>query len=290
MLRKQHSRGRFKSFMNRYKIFASDLDGTMLNSNCELSFENLNALEKITAEGVEFIPITGRCLDETPDEIKSCKFIRYIINSNGASIYDKQTGDLKTFKINKTAIKKIFEIISGYSVLLVVHSSNMDLVDTKDHSTDVFDYHNMSASYKSIIFPISKPVENLKERLLKDLPAEMICLFFKYEDERKSCFERLSHLKEIHATSSIGGNMEILSSKTSKGEALKNLAAALNISKSEIIAAGDNYNDVSLTLAAGLSLAVSSGVDEMKQKANKVICSNNENVADYVYRNFIKPL
>ena len=274
--------------MSNYKIFASDLDGTLLNDNLEVGKQNLSAIIKMRDEGVEFIPVTGRCLAETPKELLADEGIRYIINSNGASICNIKTRTTHTTPLKKESVKLILDAIKNYSVVLVSHSDNEDLVDTKERSAEVFREHRMSEAYNYIILPASKPVDNLRDRLINDIPTEMLCLFFKYEEERQECFEKLKEVDGIITTSSIGGNMEILNSSVSKGTTLKNLAATLGVKPSEIIAVGDNHNDVSMTDAMGLSLAVSNAVNEMKKRADKVICSNNENVADYVYKNFIK--
>ena len=145
----------------------------------------------------------------------------------------------------------------------------------------------MSEAYIKAIYSVAKPTENLKEKLINGTPAEMLALFFKNEEERLICTEKFAQIEEIGFTSSIGGNMEIFDSSVSKGNTLKKLATVLGVKPSEIIAAGDNHNDVSMTEVAGLSLAVSGAVAEMKQKCDKTICSNNDHVAEYVYKNFI---
>ncbi|MBE6733291.1 MAG: HAD family hydrolase [Ruminococcaceae bacterium] len=273
--------------MATYKIFASDLDATLLNDNLKVGEVNLAAIDKMREKGIEFIPVTGRCLAEVPNELLKGEKLRFIINSNGASICNLKTKTTHITPLKKDSVKVILDTIKNYSVVLVSHSNNEDLVDTKECSEEVFREHRMSEAYNNIILPVSKRVENLRERLLNDIPTEMLCLFFKYEEERQECFQKLKRVEGITPTSSIGGNMEILNSAVSKGTTLKNLAATLGVKPSEIIAVGDNHNDMSLTDTAGLSLAVSNGVDELKQKADKVICSNNENIADYIYKNFI---
>lgn len=272
--------------MLEYKLFASDLDGTMLNSKGEFTVENLNAIEKMREKGIEFVPVTGRCIAEMDQSIIGSG-IKYMINSNGASIYNVETKVAHITEIKKEALKKIFDILSKYEVLLIAHSNNDDLVEASLRSDEVFDYHKMSRAYKEIILPTSTPIENLKERLLTDTPAEMLALFFRNEKERVECVKEFEKLTEISFTSSTGGNMEVLDATVSKGNAIKKLSSVLGVKPSEIIVAGDNYNDISMTDVAGLSLAVSGAVGEMKQKCDKTICSNNDHVADYVYRNFI---
>ena len=64
--------------MRNIKIIASDLDGTLLNSNSEVSAENLEAIRKLAEKGVFFVPATGRSLSEIPKAIAYIPEIRYI--------------------------------------------------------------------------------------------------------------------------------------------------------------------------------------------------------------------
>ena len=272
--------------MADYKLFASDLDGTMLNKNSEMSTQNYAAIEKMRQMGVEFIPITGRCLAETDQELLKSG-IKYIINSNGASIYNIETKVSHVTHINKSAMEQVIKILEDYEVVVVAHSDNAVLADSTERSQDYFRAHRMSESYIKAIYYSSAPVDGLRKKLCTDTPAEMLALFFKNEKERIECAKRFENIAHISFTSSIGGNMEVLDKNVSKGAALKSLASVLGIKQSEIIAAGDNHNDISMTYTAGLSLAVSGAVAEMKQKCDKTICSNNDNVAEYVYENFI---
>lgn len=55
--------------MQKYKIVASDLDGTLLQDDMTVSAENAQAITEIAAMGVQFVPATGRTLAEMPDEV-----------------------------------------------------------------------------------------------------------------------------------------------------------------------------------------------------------------------------
>ena len=54
----------------QYKILASDLDGTLLNNNAEVSPENWAAIEKMHKMGVQFVPASGRSFGEMPVELR----------------------------------------------------------------------------------------------------------------------------------------------------------------------------------------------------------------------------
>ena len=74
--------------MPDYRIIALDLDGTLLNSNKELTDRSRAVLEKAAAAGIEIVPTTGRFYKGMPDAIRQLPFIRYIIAMNGAEVRD----------------------------------------------------------------------------------------------------------------------------------------------------------------------------------------------------------
>ena len=74
--------------MYKYKLIASDLDGTLLNEQSRISRENLDAITALTEKGVYFVPSTGRTYTEIPEQITEHPSIRYFIYSNGSVIYD----------------------------------------------------------------------------------------------------------------------------------------------------------------------------------------------------------
>ena len=73
--------------MKYIKLVASDLDGTLLDKNKEITPRLYHALEQMNEQGIYFVPATGRPFSTVPQAIKHC-LLRYVITSNGAAIYD----------------------------------------------------------------------------------------------------------------------------------------------------------------------------------------------------------
>ena len=74
--------------MRKIKIIALDLDGTLLNSNKELTPRNLAALNSAADAGIHIVPTTGRFYGGMPEEIRQLPFIKYAITINGAQVSD----------------------------------------------------------------------------------------------------------------------------------------------------------------------------------------------------------
>lgn len=73
---------------NRIKLVAADMDGTLLNRDRKITQYTQNVIKKAMAQGVYFVPATGRAVNALPPELKEMEGIRYGIFSNGATIYD----------------------------------------------------------------------------------------------------------------------------------------------------------------------------------------------------------
>jgi len=273
--------------VGKYKIVASDLDGTLLNNKMEISERNFSAIEKMNEAGVYFVPASGRGVCELPDALRENGNIRYIITSNGAAIIDKNTGKCDCLYISDTAIKKIFEITDRYQCLCFTHTDGTDYISNSNKNEKAFFNNGANREYTDAVLPFCKGVKDIK-KFVYDNPTEMLVFFFKSPIERQKCIVELNEISDITVTTSIENNIEIINSKASKGSAVKRLAKIVGVSEKEVIAVGDNYNDLSFTQTQALTLATSNGLKAFKENANMVICSNNDDVADYILKNFIK--
>jgi len=80
--------------MPDYKLIALDLDGTLLNSQKELTPASRAALTRAAEAGIEIVPTTGRFYGGMPESVRELPFIRYVISINGAEVKDLQTGEI----------------------------------------------------------------------------------------------------------------------------------------------------------------------------------------------------
>ena len=85
-------------------------------------------------------------------------------------------------------------------------------------------------------------------------------------DKLKKVKEDLDQIEDIEITSSWFNNVEIMHKGVNKGEALKALINYLGIDKDEVIAFGDNYNDLPMLELAGIGVVMGNANDEVKKK------------------------
>ena len=271
----------------KYKIVASDLDGTLLNKEQTVSDENFCAISEMKRLGVEFVPTTGRSMDEVDPSLINCPDIRYIITSNGAMVFDKNIGKtILAHYISKDIVNLVFETLRPYNVFIVAKEGGKPYVDKNKYNPEFMNTCGIDAYFRYIISHHAVPIENFESFVLSSNEIEMIVLFFEFDETASCCkqiFEDTGKLSSAHANNYI----EVYSSDASKGKTIVAFADMLGVDIADVIAVGDSNNDSTMIEEAGLGLAVDNACDALKEIADQTICNNSEHIAQYVLDNYI---
>lgn len=271
------------------KLAATDLDGTLIASNGEISIENFEAMEKAVKEGLYIVPTTGRSFYEMPEELRERKSYTHCICSNGAVIFDRDGNEIwkSTFSTENTL--ELFSILSEYDTMIEVYTKGVPVTEKSKLTKKSYIHYRVEENYHDVLTASRKGVENLEAFLTESKEgAEMFNIFFSDADERKKAFERIGKLEYTELTTSMASNMEILQRRVNKGSSLKKLCEKLGISKEEVMAMGDSRNDITLLSAAGIPLAVSNACDDLKEKAKEIICSCDESAMAFVLNRYVQ--
>lgn len=273
----------------KYSLIAVDIDGTLLNDRSQLSPENLAAIERLSKAGIAVAPVTGRTYYEIPEAVRNCKYIRYFVYSNGSGIYDREQGIVYSSSMPEDMARAIFALLASYETYIEIYSGCYPHADKSKMNDERLGYYSVPPAFRKIIAKSRKPVEDF-DRSLADgsLKPELINAFFRNEEERAECFERLRRLfPDLEIVSSLGNNIEIMNAETNKGTGAMRLCELMGISADEIIAIGDSDNDIRLFEIAARRCAVSNARESLKAVATDIICSNNEHVIDYVEKKIL---
>lgn len=271
-----------------YKIVASDLDGTLLNKKQAVSEENFCAISEMKRLGVEFVPTTGRAMNEIDLSLINSPDIRYIITSNGAVAFDKNIGKpILTRYISKNAVSLIFEAIRPYNAFLLVHAGGKTYFDKNKYDPEFMNICGVGEYYGYIIGEYAEAVEDFESYLLSSNEVELMCLFFELDEGIRFCNQTVENCGTLSAASPRINYLEIYSSDAGKGNTLVALAEKLGVDIADVIAVGDSDNDFTMIEQAGLGLAVANACDALKEISDQTICDNSEHIAKYVLENFI---
>lgn len=268
------------------RYIASDLDGTLISSNNEVSEENLDAIDRMHNALVRFIVLTGRTLYEVPLELRHNDSIDYIIYSNGVGIWDRKRGLLKNNFIDDEKAKKVFEILSEYETFTEIYSGGRPYVDASKFDSEHFLYYKIDKGFIPEMNKSRVKIPSLR-KIIDDSndKVEMFDVFFRYEKERQECLKRLKNdFDDLFVTSSMSNNLEIVRAGNSKGNTLIEFCNKMGIDIKSVTVLGDSRNDISAFETDAKGYAVANACDELKNLADKVICSNDENVMRFMER------
>jgi Cof subfamily protein (haloacid dehalogenase superfamily) len=109
--------------------------------------------------------------------------------------------------------------------------------------------------------------------------AREFCKFvaiFSDAESRQNAFSLSSKFDKVDFTSSDHSNIEIMPRGANKAEALRFMADRMGIPMEQVMAIGDNYNDIEMIKAAGRRVAMANAVDKLKEAAGEVTLSNDE--------------
>ena len=274
--------------MTSYKLVASDLDGTLLDKSGNISRKNLAAIDALLDLGVHFVPCSGRTLSELPRELIDNKNIRYIIHSNGATVLDRNTGDKILNCIPNRLSQKILNAVNSYKTHVTYRMNGECFVDARFQSLRDWEYYNVSNAHRTVVRDFSVYLEDFKEKSFAADNVEVIVAFFHDLSEKLACIKELEKEPLLQVVELAENNIEVMSKTAGKGNALVSLAKMLGTDISKTMSLGDSGNDISMTCASGLGLAMSNAEEALKKAADSVICSNEEHAIAYILEHYFQ--
>ena len=256
------------------KLIALDLDGSTLDNKGELVPENIRAVKEAMAMGVQVAVITGRMFPSARRHAQALGVKLPIIAYQGAQLRDVKTGEV-LFSTHLSGVMAS-DVVSLCDINDLYAQT---YVDDELCVSSINPHVEAYAKYSGV--PI-KEVGNLAHWLLEnnDICEQGVPKVLAIGEEAK--IDKLWPIfanfygKQVYITRSASGFLEFVNPKASKGIALTALAESLGIKKEEIMACGDNHNDLPLLQAAGLKIAMGNATQKLKYIADFVALSNEQ--------------
>lgn len=259
----------------KYKMIASDLDGTLNNSDYLISEGNAQAIKKAVAAGLKVVLCSGRSPVSLASYAKKIGLDQencYGIGFNGGSVYEADTGKLLyESRLDKNLaieiIKDIKKISTHVKVSIYIEADHI----IAERELTVLEEHNNNGVLK---IEKVESLENLSGDILKIMLVDERDLLDHVHDEIKNS------INERYTMVFTGHNiLEFLPLNINKAEGIKKLAKHLNISLEEIVAFGDNYNDIEMVKEVGLGVAIANAVEPLKEVADYITKRDNNDDA-----------
>lgn len=243
------------------KLIAIDLDDTLLNHNKEISKDNLQAIKKALNQGIKIVIASGRPYFRVQPILKELGLnnnSHYVITYNGGRLSNgNESVIFSNHIIKQPHLNKITDLIESLQLHYTVYQ------ECDVYATSILDAIRDKPVFRGLLFKIISS-ERIKQigfanKVIVADTAEAI------SDNREKIEEVLA--SDYNILRSTPNFLEILPKAANKGLALCELSKMLNLEKDEVMAIGDEENDLSMFKYAWVKIAMGNANPLLKKEA-----------------------
>jgi Cof subfamily protein (haloacid dehalogenase superfamily) len=267
------------------RVLAVDIDGTLTDPQFQVSARNVAALQAAHRAGIQIILATGRRHDYAMPIARELGVPVLLLSSNGALVRSSAGETLFADRLSASTAGKLIRHMDeyrGHAVLTFDRASNVPGNDSL--VLERADELNQTVSrWLEVNRPYIKFVAPLEDALTHEDPLQaMYCGRVRLMETAQQRLAQADFLDEITVMKTQYDHrdlciLDILTRNCSKGHALRRWASQQGIPRDQIMAIGDNYNDVEMLEFAGLPVIMGNASEDLKQNGWKVTASNAEN-------------
>lgn len=257
--------------MNK-KLLVLDIDGTLANSNKEITQTTKNAIVRIMNEGHYCMLASGRPthgMEWAAQELEFARFGGYLLSYNGARIikYDSMETIFEE-RVPKELIPEIYRFTVDHKCGIISYDGN-----TIISGNGIDQYVELESRINHL--PI-KQVDNFSEYFDEDVIKCLLCV-------NPSDAECLAiELKGIvgdraDVFRSEPFYIEVMPKGVDKATSIAKLLTTIGVERENVIACGDSFNDISMLRYAGIGVAMGNAQQAVKEVADIITGTNDEN-------------
>jgi Cof subfamily protein (haloacid dehalogenase superfamily) len=278
------------------RLIVTDMDGTLLNSKRKISEENAAALLAAQERGIEIAIATGRTYGDALALCKGVGLNPHIISNHGAFVYTKDGKRILGVGVDKQHVRNALTWLRNnnyfYHLCTDVHSflpvgAEHILTNEFKTSKNLIPGRSEEQIRETIRF-LCQPMEGrtvihqMEDVLEQDVTCGSIVSVTFDQDKLKAGREYFANHQGLSMTVAGNNIFEMIHTSVSKGNALERLIQHLNFPMEEVMAIGDNYNDISMLERVGVSVAIGNAEEEVKKICKYVSLSNDLNGVAYI--------
>ncbi len=265
--------------MSEIRLIGVDLDGTALDSQKRISGENVRVFRECRARGIEIVPVTGRPASGIYAEHIDAIGCRYTINTNGAAVIDRLSGDtVIAHTISPEKALEICSLLNDFDCYYSVFNGGYGYLSRADYQRELRKWEG--TPLHRYIQITRRAVDSQTEFIGTVSSIDNIYVTAATNAERERIRAEIDKVAEIFYTCSASDDVEI-GGMCSKGSSLIELAESLGIKRGEVMAIGDSGNDLSMLEHAGLAVAMGNASDEIKKAADFITKTCEESGVAY---------
>lgn len=262
------------------------MDGTLLNSQDIITEENVKALKKLQQSGTEVMIASGRLDLMVKRYIHQLDLRGHVIACNGGLIRNIKTNEIVySNAMDHNIVEDILTFCIEENINFLLYTA--DVVFSNRNNPRLLRYEEMNRSIdNSLRFEVNYLDDTVME-VIKDIDVLKVLLICDNQEQVGYLIDKFSQIDKLTVVSSAKDLVDIMASNTSKGKAITVLAEKLKVKLEDVIAFGDNYNDMDLLQSVGMPIAMENAVEELKTEAKYITKSNEESGVAYAINNYI---
>ncbi len=273
-----------------YQLLALDVDGTIVDPAGQISPAVQQAVAEVQARGLQVVLCTGRRFRTALPVAQTLGLTHPLIVHNGALVKAPDSGEtLYHCYLSPDIYRQSLDVLSQVSspmLYIDAFHDGIDIVTAHSDQTHPFQHAYLQATQQhcQIVPDVS------------DLPLQgVVMMSIMAEESRLKAFRsdvqatlgRQAHVNVLANKSYQGSILEVLHPSVSKWHALHHFASQRGIAASQIIAVGDDANDLEMIRHAGLGIAMGNAIDDVKAVADYITLSNAEAGLAYALRHTV---
>ena len=266
----------------KYKLLVLDLDGTLTNSKKEITENTKNKLIEAQKNGIIIVLASGRPtygIVPLAEQLEIAKYGGFILSFNGGKIINWATKEIiYENDLSQKQIPLLYNYAKESGVEILSYDNEYIVSESDD---------NEYIKHESFLNKMNiKKVDSFLCVFNKDVPKCLIVgdkeILINLEKRMKN---DLSDQMSIYRSEPFF--LELMPLNIDKALSLEKLLLHLKIDKSQMIACGDGYNDLSMIRYAGLGIAMANAQPEVKEAADYITLSNEEDGVAAIVEQFL---
>ncbi|NQD64759.1 HAD family hydrolase [Bacillus haikouensis] len=256
----------------------TDMDGTLLNEQQEISEANKQAILDAQRQGIEVIVATGRSYEEARYVLQDAGISCDIICVNGAEVRSKEGKINYQAGIHSSQAKEIAAALNDTGIYFEVYTDKGTYTENYEMGieliVDIFTTANPGVTEAQVRQSARERFEKGHIKLVEDYgtlfndESQLVYKFLVFsfdEDQLNAAGEKLKKIERIAVSSSGKENLEVNSIDAQKGVALQKVLKDKGLSPKGAMAMGDNLNDLSMMKIAERPVAMGNALQEVKE-------------------------
>jgi Cof subfamily protein (haloacid dehalogenase superfamily) len=259
-------------------LYISDLDGTLLHPNVELSRKTIDILNECIRQGMLFSVATARSIASVKPILKEVNVTVPVILMNGVCIYDLTKNEyVKVETLPKNSIAKLMEVIREHKLKGFAYTIKNGVMSTYYEDLNTPALKNF---YQERVDLYQKRFTQIDD--FSDLSGEPLIYFslLDHYDKLEHIYNTIKDISDLNCVfykdnySPDLWYLETYNKTASKYHGVQFLRSYLNLE--HIVCFGDNHNDLPLFKASDHRIAVDNAVPDLRAKADQIIGYNYE--------------